>query len=120
MISKILELHSGNIATCSKDKTINIWDRQSGVILYTLEGFDDTIKQIVELDADNLIVLTEEDSSFLAWSYKKDQQENCKYFEEHNDLINKIIVVSNKYIFTASTDTTIKRWTLKSGDQATY
>lgn len=121
-VTHIIELVNGNIASCSTDKTINIWDRHSGKILYTLEGFETEIKQISEVDADNLVILSEEEKAFAVWSYRKELEDNCHYYEDHQDRINHMLVVANKFVFSASTDRTIKRWTMKNKDkpQLTY
>ena len=46
MVSKIVELFNGNLLSASSDKTVNIWDRHSGEIINTLEGFEDNILDI--------------------------------------------------------------------------
>ena len=112
-VSQILELRNGNIASASHDNTINVWDRQTSLIIYTLEGFEDRIKLIAELDADNIVILNENDSSFTVWNFKQDQHNNCKYFDDHKATINQLIVIQNKFIFTASDDKTVRRWRLK-------
>jgi len=53
-----------------------------------LEGFEDRIKLIAELDADNIVILNENDSSFTVWNFKQDQHNNCKYFDDHKATIN--------------------------------
>ena len=116
-VTQILELHNGNLASASLDRTLNVWDRQTADIIYTLEGFDENIAQIKELDADNIVILNKNDSSFTVWNYKKEMQDNCRYFDDHKSTINRLIVVQNKYIFTASSDNTVKRFRLK-GDKA--
>jgi WD40 repeat protein len=68
----------------------------------------------VELDADNLAILNEQDTSFTVWNFKKEIQDNCKYFDDHSDMINKIIVVQNRYIFSASADKSVKGWKIKN------
>jgi WD40 repeat protein len=112
-VTHIIELMNGNIASCSTDKTINIWDLHSAEILFTLEGFETEIKQLVELDAENLVILSDEEKAFAVWSYRREQDDNCQYYDDHEDRINHVIVVQNKLIFSASTDRTIKRWILK-------
>lgn len=92
-MTQILELHNGNIASASHDNTINVWDRQTSLIIYTLEGFEDRIKLIAELDADNIVILNENDSSFTVWNFKQDQHNNCKYFDDHKATINQLIVI---------------------------
>jgi WD40 repeat protein len=118
VITKVIELFNGNLASCSKDRTINVWDRASGEIINTLEGFEVDIKDIIELDTENLIILLENDPEFPVWSYKKELEDNCKYYADHEGFINKIIVVNHKYIFTASQDKTIKKWNPKNDHSA--
>lgn len=109
----ILELSNGDLVSSSMDKTVNVWDRKRGDILFTHEG-QDNIKQMLELDSDHLVLLAEDDNGIIVWEYKNDKNDdNYTYFEDHKDVVNKVIVVMKKYLFSASTDHTIKRWSLK-------
>ena len=122
LVHKIIELHNGNLASCSLDRTINIWDRHTGEIINTLEGFESDIKDIQEVDSNNLAILNFDDNTFMIWNYKKELEDNCLTYEEHEDAINKIIVVNHKYIFSGSSDCTVKKWSIKSNrrSEATY
>lgn len=120
-ILQIVELHSGNIATSSMDRTINIWDRQTAEIIFTLEGFINDIKRIDEVDTERLVILTQNDPSFSIWSYQKEGDKNCRYLSDHDEKVNSVIVVANKYLFSASSDKTIKRWSVqKNHSSCTY
>lgn len=110
MVTKIIELQNGNLASCSLDKTINIWDRHTGDIINTLEGFENVIKDLHEIDNDNILILNEDENIFMIWNHKKELEDNCIAYDEHEDVINKILVVNRKYIYSASSDGTIKRW----------
>lgn len=46
MVTKIIELTNGNLVSTSLDKTVNVWDRHSGDIVNTLEGFEEDIIDI--------------------------------------------------------------------------
>lgn len=46
----------------------------------------------------------------MLWNHKKELEDNCIYFEEHEEPINKLLIVNKKYIYSASNDSTIKRW----------
>jgi type III restriction enzyme len=38
---------------------------------------------INELDADHLVILNKNDTSFTVWNYKKEMHDNCRYFDDH-------------------------------------
>lgn len=61
-MTKVIELANGNLASCSLDKTINLWDRHTGEIINTLEGFSNDIKDILELDKDNIAIVVDQDN----------------------------------------------------------
>lgn len=109
-VTKVIELMNGNLASCSLDKTVNIWDRQTGDIVNTLEGFDSDIRDIQEMDPDTLVIVNSDDNAFMVWNHKKELEENCMTFEEHDDAVTKVIVVNQKYLYSSSADSTIKRW----------
>ena len=46
----------------------------------------------------------------MVWNHKKELEDNCLYFDEHEDFVNKLLIVNKKYIYSASNDATIKRW----------
>jgi len=122
-VTKVIELSNGNLASCSLDKTVNLWDRHTGDIINTLEGFDSEIKDIVEMDGDNICIVNHDDNAFMVWNHKKELEDNCWSMEEHEDAITKLIVVNQKYLYSASADSTIKRWHPRSAatqSQITY
>jgi len=93
-VTKVIELLNGNLASCSLDKTVNIWDRQTGDIVNTLEGFDSDIKDLMEMDPDALVIVNYEDNAFMVWNHKKELEDNCWTFEEHDDAVTKVVVVN--------------------------
>lgn len=121
LIPKVIELSNGDLASYSLDRTVNVWDRHTGEILNTLEGFEANIRDIVELDAEKLIILEQDDNAFTIWNHKWEHEDNCKVYSEHEDAINKVIVLGQRFIFTASSDCTIKKWQQKYDESvATY
>ncbi len=50
----------------------------------------------------------------MIWNYNLETEDNTETFEEHDGAITKILVVNQKYIFSASEDGTIKKWNPKA------
>ncbi len=76
-MTKVIELRNGNLASCSLDKTVNLWDRHTGDIINTLEGFDSEIKDIVEIDDDTMVIVNQDDNAFMVWNHKRELEDNC-------------------------------------------
>ncbi len=43
-VNQVIELVNGNMASCSEDKSVNVWDRKTGEILFTLDDLEEPIK----------------------------------------------------------------------------
>jgi len=108
-VTKVIELNNGQLASTSLDKTINIWDRNTGEIANTLEGFDDLIIDIQEINEGMIGVLTEDENSLLVWNHEKELEDNLFSLEEHDGLITKFCIVK-KQVFTGGQDSLIKKW----------
>ena len=50
----------------------------------------------------------------MLWNHQKEMEDNCITYEEHQDVITKLIVLNKKYICSGSVDSTIKRWCPKN------
>jgi len=46
----------------------------------------------------------------MVWNHRKEQEDNCLYYDEHDEPVSKILVLNHKYVYSASKDGTIKRW----------
>ena len=62
---------------------MNVWDRKTGEIINTLEGFDDFVLDMKEIDDDNIGILNENDNQILIWKYRSELEDNLTTLEGH-------------------------------------
>ena len=110
-INSLLLLSNGRLASCSRDKTIKIYDIKNNYHCdITLEGHTDCVSYISQLD-NNKLISCSYDNTIKIWSITQSSYQ-CDYTinNAHNDKIYKVIPLRNNRIASCSDDETIKIW----------
>ena len=109
MVTSLLILNDGRVASCSLDKTIQLFSPKNDY-QYTiaLTGHKEGINSICQLDNEN-IVSCSDDKSIKIWDCKKYK---CVFTIDnaHEDKITKVVVLSFNRFASSSNDSTIKIW----------
>lgn len=110
----LLRLRNGNLATCSQDKEINIYEKNTFNLLLSWTGHLNSINCICELK-DSRLVSCSDDKRISIWKY---DIINKSYFQEiifvaHTSFINKIISLSDNNFASCSEDNHIYIWNSK-------
>ena len=101
-INSLLLLKDKRVASCSRDKTIRIFDPSNDYHCdQVINRHSKSITSICELD-DGTIVSCSKDKSIIIGDYT--------ITNAHNDYINKVIPLPNNRIASCSYDETIKIW----------
>ena len=107
----LLKLKDGNLITCSQDKEINIYDKNTFNLLLSWTGHLNSINSICELSNSRLASCSD-DKRISIWQYdiplKKVFQEII--FIAHNSFINKIISLHDGNFASCSEDKYIYIW----------
>ena len=107
----LLKLKTGNLITCSQDKEINIFEKNTFNLLLSWTGHFNSINCICELD-DSRLVACSDDKRISIWKYdissKKVKQEII--FVAHNSFINKVICLNDGNFASCSEDKFIHIW----------
>ena len=99
-VSSLLQLKDKRIASCSYDKTVRIYDPSNDYHCdQELKRHSKHIISICQLE-DGTIVSCSNDKSLIIGDYT--------IKKAHDDVINKVITLSNNIIASCSDDTTIK------------
>ncbi|MCB9493294.1 MAG: WD40 repeat domain-containing protein [Epsilonproteobacteria bacterium] len=112
-ISSIIEIKATNhIATSSWDRTIKIWDIDAYIpsCLHTLEGHNDCINVIKQLN-EHTLVSASDDKTIMTWDINSGKK--TETLEGHDDRVYALLVVDNK-IISGSRDKTVKIWDAES------
>ena len=108
--SGLVCLPNGNLVSGSKDKTLKVWDLNSGECLQTLTGHSRNVKCLVLL-YNGHVASGSYDKTIKIWNIEKGQ---CiKTLQGHSGLVLILEVLVNDDLLSCSSDKTIKVWYLK-------
>lgn len=108
-VNQIVILSNGNLASCSLDKTVRIWDPTSGILLRTLTH-STAVQSITVLKNGNLVSGTSE-SLIKIWNLNTG--EITRIIRGHTSSIcnfDCLFVLNNNDLISGSIDKTIKLW----------
>lgn len=110
----LLRLRNGNLATCSQDKEINIFEKNSFNLLLSWSAHLNSINCICELK-DSRLVSCSDDKRISIWNYNIKNKTSFQeiIFIAHSSFINKIIALNDDNIASCSEDNNIYIWNSK-------
>lgn len=106
-VNKVLFLPNGNLASCSDDGTLKVWDENSGEFLYELVGHTDTVVSLVILPNGQL-ASGSADETIRTWDLE--ERSVVKTLTGHTSWIISLVVLANGNLASCSWDDTIKIW----------
>jgi WD40 repeat protein len=106
-----LSANGQTLASGSEDRTIKVWNPQTGQLMHTFSGHAGAVRAIaLSLDG-NLLVSAGSDRTIKMWNLKTDKL--IRTLEGHQDTIWSVAISSDRrYLATASADRTIKIWNI--------
>ena len=112
-IGCILSLDNGYFASGAGDKTIKIWDPNTGECIKTLKGNSDSVNCLAVLP-DGKLVGGSADKTIKIWDTNSGK---CiKTIKGHSDSVNCLAVLSDGKLVSCSFDDTIKIWDPDTGE----
>lgn len=110
----LLKLRNGNLATCSQDKEINIFEKNTFKLLLSWSGHLNSINCLCELK-DSRLVTCSDDKRISIWNYNIENKTSSQeiIFIAHTSFINKIIALNDDSIASCSEDHNIYIWNSK-------
>lgn len=115
-VNSVVLAQSGKyIVSGSSDKTIRIWDLESGDCIRKFVGHNATVKSIVVVPKRKRVVSGALDGSICIWDIESGK---ClQTLKEHQASINTVAVTpDNKHIVSGSWDNDIRVWNMESGE----
>ncbi len=105
-----------HIISGSFDKTIKVWDLESGKDILTLSGHADWVSSVtITPDAKN-IISGSSDKTIKVWDSESGKE--IRTLSGHGGMVSSVAVTPDaKHIVSGSSDKTIKVWDLESGKQ---
>lgn len=109
IISHIIQLNDGNIASCSMDNYINIYNNETYKILSKTKAHDLDINYITQIKNGNIISCSK-DKSLKIWEYKNNNLFQINILLNHTLSVNKVYEYKENYLISCSDDSTLKIW----------
>ncbi|MBW4561527.1 MAG: hypothetical protein KME32_10310 [Mojavia pulchra JT2-VF2] len=119
--------HSGSIYTValtpdgkyiisgSDDKTIKVWNWQTGEEVRTLAGHDDYVRAIVLTSDGKYIISGSHDTTIKVWNWQIGEE--VRTLTGHTGWVNAVALTpDSKYVISASADKTLKLWDWHTGE----
>lgn len=99
-------LKNGNLLTGSADKTIKLWDGNSGKCLWTFEGHLDCVRGVAVDFSESLFYSISNDASIKIW----DMNGDCLHTLYSHSSFLYSVAISGELLFTVGEDKCIKVW----------
>ncbi|KAJ5631709.1 uncharacterized protein N7484_011809 [Penicillium longicatenatum] len=102
------------LASASHDRTVKVWDANSGQCLQTLEGHSDEVSSVTFSHDSKLLASASHDRTIKVWDASSGQ---ClQTLEGHsNEVFSVTFSHDSKLLASASSDNTVKMWDATSG-----
>jgi WD40 repeat protein len=111
-VNAVAVLPDGRIVSGSADRTLRVWDVESGASVATLHGHQGPVGAVAVL-ADGRIVSGARDNTLRVWSLESG---TCTAtFEGHKQRVNAVAVLADGRIVSASLDNSLRVWDVESG-----
>jgi len=98
------------VFSASIDKTIKIWDLETGSLIKTLKGHNAEINCIILIDEKNQLISGSEDGTIKIWNLETYEVENEIENEDEEPIFDIAITPNKKYIVFTSEDKKIRIW----------
>ena len=110
LIYDLVYLSTGNLVSCSDDKTIKVWSLARGECTKTLTGHSSAVFSIVLL-RNGQLASGSDDNTIKIWNMKSGKCVTT--LKEHSDLVCRLLQHKSGELVSCSSDGTIKIWNLE-------
>jgi WD40 repeat protein len=111
-VNAVAVLPSGRIVSGSADRTLRVWDVESGACVAILDGHQGPVSAVAVLP-DGRVVSGSRDNTLRVWGLESGT--STATFAGHQQRVNAVAVLANGRIVSASFDKTLRVWDVESG-----
>jgi WD40 repeat protein len=100
----------------SDDRTLRLWDLESGKTIHILQGHRSAVKRIAVAPDGRSVVSTSDDRTLRLWDLHRGRM--IRTLEGHTDSVRGVAVTPDgRLALSGSRDQTLRLWDLKSGNE---
>ncbi len=100
----------------SHDKTLKVWNWQTGEQLLTLEGHSSLVTALTITPDGKYVISGSDDKTLKVWNWQTGEQ--LLTLEGHSSLVTALTITPDgKYVISGSDDKTLKVWNWQTGEQ---
>lgn len=111
-VSAVAALDNRRAISCSGDKTLRVWDLETGQALKTLEGHTAEVRAVIVVDG-RRVVSASDDGTLRVWDLETGRI--LKTLRGHTDSVMSVAMVDGQHAISASIDKTLRVWDLETG-----
>jgi WD40 repeat protein len=111
-VISVIKLGENRIVSASGDKTLRVWDTETGGCLHILRGHTASVMSVIKLE-ENRVVSASNDKTLRVWDTETGV---ClKILEGHTRYISSVIKLEENRVVSASWDGTLRVWDTERG-----
>jgi len=105
------------VVSASDDKTVKIWNRESGEMVHSLQGHTNGVRGCAMSADGKWVVSASDDGTLKIWARETGETgETVRTLQGHGDLFSGCAVSADgRWIVSASSDKTLKVWEMQNG-----
>ena len=104
------------VVSASSDKTLKVWDLESGQELQTLQGHSNSVEAVAVTPDGRRAVSASDDTTLKVWDLENGQELGT--LQGHSRFVRGVAVTPDgRRVVSASSDKTLKVWDLESGQE---
>jgi WD40 repeat protein len=111
-VNSVAVLDTSRVVSASSDKTLRVWDVETGETLQTLEGHSAEVNSVSILDASR-VVSASDDKTLRVWDVETG--ETLQKLEGHSGCVRSVAVLDGSRVVSASDDQTLRVWDVETG-----
>src|SRR5215510_9145962 len=113
VVSALTVLDGRRILSCSHDKTIRLWDAETGAELRRFEGHEGPVLSLVQIDGTR-VASGSKDKTLRIWNVENGQELRCIVC--HDGAVTRLTVLDGRIIMD-NEDNTIRFWDAETGHE---
>src|SRR5215831_2630484 len=113
VVSALTVLDGRRILSCSHDKTIRLWDAETGAELRRFEGHEGPVLSLVQIDGTR-VASGSKDKTLRIWNVETGQE--LRRIVGHDGAVTRLTMLDGR-IVSASEDNTIRFWDAETGHE---